>query len=318
MSSMDRNLQSHPRFKAKFVRDLKVLYEKNKYDAYIERFKQFKQLNTPDDILVNYYFEALMHKGLYYYVIDYALERLQQGVGEYEDNMSFLLKAMLEEGRYTEVLDFTAHLMNETIPHRFRMFIQEVRYGALEKLNSLQDKRRTHIIDVEEEPVKVDVYLTYTEEQKLAFIGEITKDKKTVHRELMRVIINRVDSNTVKTAIFIYLKVIGDNEPITVKKHTQVLEIVPSELPQLEDTKIGGVVLGEVMMALEGSAPDIMELAQSLIISVMMNIYPIEPPFDDTRLVNGFLNYIHDMVNLPYQDIDDNEVITWINHHFET
>lgn len=318
MSSMDRNLQSHPRFKAKFVSDLKALYEKKKYDAYIERFKQFKQLNTPDDILVNYYFEALMHKNLYYYVIDYALERLQKGVGEYEDNMSFLLKAMLEEGRYTEVLEFTAHLMNETIPHRFRMFIQEVRYSAEEKLNSLKDKRRTHIVDVEEEPVKADVYLTYTEEQKLAFIGEITKDKKTVHRESMRDVLNRVGSNTVKTAIFIYLKAIGDDEPIIVRKHKQTLEVVPVDLPQLEDTKLGGVVLGEVMMELEGSAPDIMELAQSLIISVMMNIYPIEPPFDHARLVTGFLKYIHDMVNLPYQDIDDNDVIAWINQHFET
>lgn len=321
MSSMDRNdnVQSHPKFKAKFIRDLKALFESRQYETYIERFKQFKKLNTPDDILVNYYYEALMQSNLYYYVIDYALERLHNGTGEYEDNMSFLLKAMLEEGRYGEVLDFTEHLMNETIPHRFRMFIQDIRHEAQSQIDALKDNRRTQIEDDdEEEPVNKEVYLKYTDDEKLAFIARITNLKQTVHRQTLRDVIDDVEDNTVKTAMLLYLKAIGDDEAIDVTKHGDVSSVIPSNLPQLEDTQLGGIVLSEVMMELEGNAPDIMELAQSLIISIMMEIYPVEPPFDDETLVVGFLKYIHNIVNIPYEDIGESRVTAWIERHFES
>ena len=311
------NVQSHPRFKAKFVNDLQELHDNSQHAKYIARFRQFKKLNRPDDRFVNYYFEALMHEKLYYYIIDYALERMQQGVGDYEDNMSFLLKAMLEEGRYDEVLDFTAHLTNENIPHRFRMFIFEIRHAANERLGKLRERRR-HIEAALEDPIDTQVFMIYSKEQRLTFIAGITKDKNAVHRETMREVLNKVHDNTLMTAILIYLKTIGDNEVIVVTKHKQTLEIVPALLPDLEETILGSVVLRDVMAELEGNAPDIMELAQSLIISVMMNIYPIEPPFDSDRLSYGFLKYIHNIVNLPYQDIGDDAVIAWIERHFET
>lgn len=315
MSSMDRNVQSHPRFKAKFVRDLETLYKKKKYDAYILRFKQFKQLNTPDDLLVNYYFEALMHKRLYYYVIEYALERMQQGQGDYEDNMSFMLKAMLEEERYDEVLEFTAHLMQETIPHHFRMFIREVRLDAEAKIAEYRDKRRTKITE-DDTPIDVDTFFNFSTDEKLGFIGQITKEEARVHRQVVRDVLDVVNDNTLKTAMLIYLKTIEDREIIHVTKHDQVKEVIPSDLPNLEDTTLGGKVIRDVIEQVESNAPDLMSLAESLIISIMMDIYPIEPPFSARKLTNGFLSYIHESVNLPHDYNADADVTAWIKTHF--
>lgn len=313
---MNHNLQSHPKFQAKYIRDLTALYDNKKYDEFISKFKQYKQLNTPDDTLVLYYFESLMRKRLYYYVVNYALERMQEGIGDYEDNMSYMLKAMLEEKRYDEILDFTQHLMDETIPHRFRMFVQEIRQDALSQIKAARNARRkTEIINTPDDLIDKEKFMVFTSNQQLTFLHQITEQKVGYYRELVRDSIKDTADHIVKTLMLLYLKAIDDNEAIAVPKGNQVKTVIPKDLPALEHTILGGKVLNAVKKELESDSPDLIELTDALIIGVLMQVYPMDPPFDDKTLINGFLKYIFDIVNIPHDIDDDKRIRVWIENH---
>lgn len=315
MSSMDRNLQSHPKFKAKFIRDLKELYDKKKHADYIERFRQFKKINTPDDILVVYYYETLIAKKLYYYVVDYALERMHAGVGDYEDNMSYMLRAMMLEERYDEVIDFTKHLMNETIPHRFRMFIQEIRQDAIAAMDEKHRNRyRRKIVD-EVDLISKEEFLGMPHALRLNFLQQITEKKRAGHREMVRACITDNIDNTIKTVMLLFLNAIEDDEEIAVPKGDQIKNVVPKDLPKLEHTRLGGKILKGVKREIESDSPDLIEHAESVIIGVLMQLYPMEPPYDDARMIKGFKNYIYHIVNLPNTYEEDKSVKIWIEDH---
>lgn len=317
MHSINRSMQSHPKFKAKFERDLKALYADKKYEEFINGFRQYKKLNTPDDTLVIYYYESLMHERLYFIVVNYALERMHEGEGNYEDNTEYMLKAMLEDKRYEEIIDFSNHLMREVIPHRFRMMIQELRQDAT---NAIEDMRRERSAkrkkkEVIDDLIDKETFIKYSDEHKLNFLKKIIEQEAVVYRDLVRDLIPGISSHMVITMMLIYLKTIEDTEQLEVSKDEHAFTVTPSELPVLEATRLGGGVRQAVKDRIESESPDLVDVMDALVISVLMQIYPFDPPFDDDELVSGFVTLGLEMVNIPHEYESNESVLEWIKNH---
>ncbi|SEV82553.1 hypothetical protein [Aliicoccus persicus] len=317
MHSTNHSMQSHPKFKAKFERDLKALYADKKYEEFIKGFRQYKKLNTPDDTLVIYYYESLMHERLYFIVVNYALERMHEGEGNYEDNTEYMLKAMLEDKRYEEIIDFSNHLMREDIPHRFRMMIQEIRQDATHAIEDTQRERLTKLKkkEVIDDLIDNETFIKYSDEHKLNFLKKIIEQETDSYRELVRDLIPSTSSNMVITMMLIYLKTIDDNESLEVSKDDHALTVTPRELPVLEETRLGGGVRQAVNDKIESQAPDLVDVMDAFVIGVLMQVYPFDPPFDDAELVNGFVNLGLEMVNIPHDYETDESVLEWIKKH---
>lgn len=310
-------MQSHPKFKAKFERDLKALYADKKYEEFINGFRQYKKLNTPDDTLVIYYYESLMHERLYFIVVNYALERMHEGEGNYEDNTEYMLKAMLEDKRYEEIIDFSNHLMREVIPHRFRMMIQELRQDATNAIEDMRGERspkrkKKEVID---DLIDKETFIRYSDEHKLNFLKKIIEQEAVVYRDLVRDLIPGISSNMVITMMLIYLKTIEDTEQLEVSKDEHALTVTPSELPVLEATRLGGGVRQAVKDRIESESPDLVDVMDALVISVLMQIYPFDPPFDDDELVSRFVTLGLEMVNIPHDYESNESVLEWIKNH---
>jgi hypothetical protein len=70
-------------------------------------------------------------------LVDYSLEQMNNGDGNYETHMVYMLQALSDMGNYEEVLEFSGHLLEEPIPQGFRIDILSLRQNAANKLRGM-------------------------------------------------------------------------------------------------------------------------------------------------------------------------------------
>src|SRR5699024_12520897 len=101
-------------------------------------------------------------------LVDYSLEQMNNGDGNYETHMVYMLQALSDMGNYEEVLEFSGHLLEEPIPQSFRIDILSLRQNAANKLRGMLSEQEPVISKEEFDKFNLFQQLEFVEKIKAA------------------------------------------------------------------------------------------------------------------------------------------------------
>lgn len=294
---MTDKVSSHRRFIKKAEQDLKQLYGDAEYSAYIGRFSQYVKLAEPELELVEKYYESRLKTDDAGPVVDDALMSMNEGAGNYETHMYYLLTALIELGRYFEVIEFSDHLMGENIPQAFRIEVAALRHRAKKALDDNQEAST-----VKSKPkVDVDEFRKMLHYEKLENLAEWTKEHNDKYMELVRNALSETKNYQLITFMLLYLKEIKDDTPVAIEKFGKKSVVVPAELDTLEALELSRIVLSGVLEETEERMPEFLESAKAMVMSHITHCYPLTPDINPDSLIDSYLLILHEMVNLEYE-----------------
>lgn len=130
MMHMKDKIGTHRRFIRKAEKDLVQLYKDGEYQDFMDRYAGFRRIAEPDLRLEEMYYDILDEAEEYQSIIDYALEMMNKGHGDYQLHMIELLRALNNLDRHHDVISFADQLMEENISQGFRVDVANERHKA--------------------------------------------------------------------------------------------------------------------------------------------------------------------------------------------
>lgn len=309
---MTDKITTHQRFLKKAEKDLVQMFKDGEFKTFRENYHHFIKMGTPDIRLEEMFYEAMDALGEYDNIVDYSLRQLNEGFGDYETHMIELLKALSHQQRYYEVINFSDHLMEEDIPQGFRMEIASIRHQAKKAIDELRYSRSDDI-SKEEKPAADDIELDEMSHQQILRMFSTFADEKDIrYKDFVLEHLENIKDKDIVTFMLLYLKEIGYTKKVTYHKFEEAAEAVPADLPTLEDVMLVKDVEPEVIDVLESQSPQIVSEAALLMTSHAIFNYPKELDFKAEELVEGYLQYILDLLNVDHSYEAEPYVYQWI------
>lgn len=314
MMLMADKITTHQRFLKKAEKDLVQLFKDSEFKTFIERYYQYIGMGTADIRLEEMFYEVLDAEKEYDKVTDYALMKLNEGGGDYEMHMLELLKALNHQERYYEVINFSDHLMEENIPQGFRIDIAGLRHEAKKGIDNKKLSAGKPPEDKEEETLEVeDIDLENMSHQEiLRMFSTFADEKNDKYEDFVLDALENINDKDIVTFMLLYLKEIGYDNKVKHYKFGEAEEINPSDLPILEEVPLISEVEPEVLDVLESQAPQIVSEATLLMTSHAIFNYPKTLEFSSEEMIEGYLEYILDLLNVDHSYSADDRVYEWI------
>lgn len=313
MMLMADKITTHHRFLKKAEKDLVRMFKDGDFEAFRENYHHFIKMAPPETSLEEMFYEAMDALGEHDDVVDYSLMQLNKGSGDYETHMIELLKALSRQERYYEVINFSDHLMEEKLPQGFRIEIAAIRHQAKKAIDELQ-YRRSGDVDDAERSSQEDINLDEMSHQEILRMFSTFADEKDIrYKDFVLEQLENISDKDIVTFMLLYLKEIGYNKKVRHHKFDEPVEVVPADLPSLEEITLMKDVEPEVIDELESRAPQIVSEAALLMTSHAIFSYPKEPDFEAEELVEGYLQYILDLLNMNHPYTAGSDVYQWID-----
>lgn len=207
---MDNKVTTHDRFIKKFERDLKAHYDAGDDTRFLKTFNKYTGLSEPSELAEEMLYETLLRAGRPGELVDYSLERMNNGDGAYETHMVYMLQALSDMGNYEEVLEFSSHLLEEPIPQGFRVDILSLRQNAANKLRGMLTEMEPVI--GRDEFDKMNLF------QQLEFVEKITETHDFAYMNLIMEAFKETERNELQTAMLLYLRSVRANGTLTIEK----------------------------------------------------------------------------------------------------
>ncbi len=307
---MADKVSSHSRFLKKSAHDLKQLYDDGEYVAYIERFMRYVNHAEPELELVEKYYESRLRTHGADSIVDDALMAMNAGTGDYETHMYYMLTALLELERYFEVIEFSDHLMGETIPQGFRIEVAAIRHRAKK---ALDEKQQIQKIEAQPE-VSAGHFEDILHYEKLEKLSEWTGERNEKYVSMIREMLPKTKNYQLITFMLLYLREMAENRPVEIKKFEKKAMVIPAELDTLEELDLSKIVLSSVIGEMEERMPEFLESAREMVMSHIIHCYPLTPAINTDNLIDSYLLILHEMVNLEYERASyaEDTAIEWI------
>lgn len=301
---MDNKITTHDRFIKKFERDLKTQHDAGDNAQFMRTFNKYTDLTEPSEASEELLYETLLKINRQGELVDYALEQMNNGDGDYEMHMVYMLKGLLDMGNYEEVLEFSEHLLEEPIPQSFRIDILSIRQYAGNKVRGIYVDKETAV--TEEEFSKMNLF------EQLEFIENITQKADFTYRDLIKSAYENAERNELQTAMLLYLRSVRYNDKLTIEKCGIKMQMIPSELEELEAYFIVDEVLPKVLMAVETFSPSFSEAATELLMGHAIYMYPVKPKFSIEKLATAYVARIQMMLGMEDIQNADDDAVKWL------
>lgn len=302
---MDSKVTTHHRFIKKFERDLKAHYDAGDNARFLKTFNRYTGLTKPSEHAEELLYETLLRAGRPAELVDYSLEQMNNGDGDYETHMVYMLQALSDMGNYEEVLEFSGHLLDEPIPQGFRVDILSLRQNAANKLRGMFKEQEPAI--GKDEFDRMNLF------QQLEFVQKITETNDITYMNMILESFLETERNELQTAMLLYLRSVRANGTLTIEKCGVELTVRPSELDNLEQYFIVKDVLPKVTEEVEQFNPSFKEAATELIMGHAIYMYPVQPGFTADAVIKAYAECIEEMLGMPASYDADPEVKHWLN-----
>lgn len=305
MMLMDNKVTTHDRFVKKFERDLKAYYDAGDNAHFLKTFNKYMDISEPSELAEEMLYETLLRAKRPGELVDYSLEQMNNGDGDYETHMVYMLQALSDMGNYEEVLEFSDHLLEEPIPQGFRVDILSLRQNASNKLRGML---------VEKEPViSKEEFDRFNLFQQLEFVGKITETNDITYKNLILEAFAETERNELQTAMLLYLRSVRSNGTLTIEKCGVKMTVKPSELMSLEAYFIVKDVLTKVLDEVEQFNPSFTEAVTELLMGHAIYMYPVQPDFTTEAVIKAYAERIEEMLGMePSYEADPN-VKRWLS-----
>lgn len=304
MMLMDNKVTTHHRFIKKFERDLKAYFDAGDDARFLSTFSKYTNLTEPSEHAEEMLYETLLRSKRPGELVDYSLEQMNNGDGNYETHMVYMLQALSDMGNYEEVLEFSGHLLEEPIPQGFRIDILSLRQNAANRLRGMLSDQEPVIS--KEEFDKFNLF------QQLEFVEKITTAHDITYTDLIREAFSEVKRNELKTAMLLYLRSVRSNGTLTIEKCGVKMTVQPAELVSLEEYFIVKDVLPKVLDEVEQFNPSFTEAATELLMGHAIYMYPVQPDFTAEAAVQAYCERIEEMLGMPASYDADAKVKRWL------
>lgn len=304
MMLMDNKVTTHHRFIKKFERDLKAYFDAGDDARFLSTFSKYTNLTEPSEHAEEMLYETLLRSKRPGELVDYSLEQMNNGDGNYETHMVYMLQALSDMGNYEEVLEFSGHLLEEPIPQGFRIDILSLRQNAANKLRGMLSEQEPVIS--KEEFDKLNLF------QQLEFVEKITAAHDITYTNLITEAFSEANRNELKTAMLLYLRSVRSNGTLTIEKCGVKMTVQPAELGSLEEYFIVKDVLPKVLDEVEQFNPSFTEAATELLMGHAIYMYPVQPDFTAEAAVKAYCERIEEMLGMPASYDADAEVKHWL------
>lgn len=307
---MTDKVSSHRRFLKKAEHDLEKLFDNEEYASFIGRFSQYAKHADPEIELVEKYYESRLRTDDAGAIVDDALMSMNEGAGNYETHMYYLLTALIELGRYFEVIEFSDHLMAENIPQGFRIEVAALRHRAKKALDEKQEESGRG----NEPVVTADDFRAMLHYEKLEHLAQWTDGQDAEYMDLVRDALFKTEDYQLITFMLLYLNGTGDDRPVEIEKFNEKITVVPADLDTLETLELSRIVLSSVLSEMEERMPEFQESARAMVMSHIIHCYPLTPDINTDSLIDSYLLILHEMVNLVYEreSFAAEEAMEWI------
>lgn len=305
MMLMDNKVTTHHRFVKKFERDLKAYYDAGDDMHFLKTFNKYMDLSEPSELAEEMLYETLLRAKRPGELVDYSLEQMNNGDGDYETHMVYMLQALSDMGNYEEVLEFSGHLLEEPIPQGFRVDILSLRQNASNKLRGM--------LAASEPVISKEDFDKFNLFQQLEFIEKITESHDITYTDFIIEAFDKTERNELQTAMLLYLRSVRSNGTLTIEKCGVKMTVKPSELTSLEDYFIARDVLPKVLDEVEQFNPSFTEATTELIMGHAIYMYPVQPDFTSDAVVKAYSERIEEMLGMePSYEADPN-VKRWLS-----
>ncbi len=302
---MDNKVTTHDRFVKKFERDLKAYYDAGDNAHFLKTFNKYMDISEPSEHAEEMLYETLLRAKRPGELVDYSLEQMNNGDGDYETHMVYMLQALSDMGNYEEVLEFSDHLLEEPIPQGFRVDILSLRQNASNKLRGML---------VEKEPIiSKEEFDRFNLFQQLEFVEKITETNDITYKNLILEAFAETERNELQTAMLLYLRSVRSNGTLTIEKCGVKMTVKPSELMSLEAYFIVKDVLTKVLDEVEQFNPSFTEAVTELLMGHAIYMYPVQPDFTTEAVIKAYAERIEEMLGMePSYEADPN-VKRWLS-----
>lgn len=287
----DQKVTTHQRFIKKFEQDLKVYFEAGDSANYVKTFSKYINFTEPTTRTEEMLYESLLKSKQHNELVDYALEQMNNGDGDYEVHMVYMLQALNDMGSYEEVLEFSSHLLEEPIPQGFRIDILSLRQHAANKL-------RGHYNSDREPAITAENFNSYNLFQQLEFVEQITEKNDITYVDLIIEVFDKHTRNELQTAMLLYLHSVRYNGTLTIEKCGTEMTVKPSELPPFKAYFMVEEILPEVLQEVDAFNPSFTEAATELLMGHAIYMYPLEPQFTKEAMVNAYAGRLQSMLGM--------------------
>lgn len=137
-------------------------------------------------------------------------------------------------------------------------------------------------------------------------------EKNDKYEDFVLDALENISDKDIVTFMLLYLKEIGYNNKVKHFKFGKAEEVNPSELPILEEVPLISEVEPEVLDVLESQAPQIVSEATLLMTSHAIFNYPKNLEFSSEEMIEGYLVYILDLLNVDHSFSAKDRVYEWI------
>ena len=314
MMLMADKITTHQRFLKKAEKDLVQLFKESEFKTFTERYYHYIGMGTADIRLEEMFYESLDALGEYEKMTDYALMKLNEDGRDYEMHMLELLKALIQQERYYEVINFSDHLMEENIPQGFRIDIAGLRHEAKKaidnkKLSAGESSETKKDDDLEVADIDLE---NMSHQEILRMFSTFADEKNEKYEGFVLDALQNINDKDIVTFMLLYLKEIGYDSKVKHYKFGEAQEVNPSELPVLEEVPLINEVEPEVLDVLESKAPQIVGEATLLMTSHAIFNYPKVLDFSPEEMIEGYLEYILDLLNVDHSYSAKDRVYEWI------
>src|SRR5699024_4702070 len=303
---MDNKVSSHRRFIAKMERDLKSYYDEADSKSFVKTYNTYTNLSQPSDYIEELYYESLLDLDESQKIVEHALKRMNQGLGDYEMHTNFLLEALNSAGRHTEVLEFSEQLLREDIPHEFRFGIQQHIVRAEESIHSFINNPEQRIKVTKEDFQNFDFL------DKMTFLEDITELVDLSYKDLILQEIKDENEPLVYTQMLLYLRSINYKGSLEITKLGETMTVQPSQLPELDKFYLVSDVLPILMDILDATNPSLKDEAEIMLYGHLLYIYPFKPDFSNEDIADAYAHYLQDLIGQSYDKNNHPEIRAWI------
>ncbi|MFS0775764.1 tetratricopeptide repeat protein [Neobacillus sp. 3P2-tot-E-2] len=223
--------------------------------------------------LVLAYFEA----GAYIKAKDLANEMLLKGIGEYFHMVDLYLTILIQLHEYQEIVSTIEALFDEKEipPDRHDHFLTILQFSKRMADNSQQEpmeevKEETHLKELKLSSLK------NLNEQMLAISSLAEKNIRPYMDEIKEYLNSDPGHPFLKTMLLTLLKEQEYDKKIVVKKFSEDLSVVPTELPDIQTQPRMKVIENILEAKLENSDPVLFENMKGMVERIFFISYPFE------------------------------------------
>lgn len=290
-----------PQSKNKLIRDIKRAYQQEDYEEMYQLVETYEAQFEMDEQLSLMKCSMLYQLGYYLELREEVIILLQQGHRNYDELIIYYAKSLNGLGQYYETVQVIDQVIDEVNNHRTRMELLPIKDYAQGKLE------QTHQAAVQ----SLEQFDQLSNEQQVHAVLNLLDSGQFQYHSTMVHLIQSIDlAPNVLSLMLEYLQKAQCNDTIKIEKLGYTVDIVPSELPDIEhyslQTKIAPMVLkelGDALGALQDPITDVFAIHA-------IHLYPLdlEEMAPLTVWIEAYENYFKTMIGLESLD-ESNEII---------